>query len=695
MEEQHQIKANPYRTYQDTTQLPKDCASLQSSSKPHRSLSGTIERSSPTVVGSHQEHDIDDPQSAIGALAIRFVQSVDVSTATLLPPSVQIAGTYSRHIFFDSRAFACDDISDKLQLRFGEHSDEAAKIYGALIKFGRGEISKREALSVVSDTIGGHLDLKYELLETLKHSDSRWGPGDFDLPQLSSLHSAPSFLQPVHEPKMRLPSMSGLWDSKTAGPSPASPVTSSGLIVYNGHEISGNHEATSPPAEPELWQNPKHAVATSSAPSTTSRRASAAGLASPGDQHMIIPTISSDITRHQFTPLSFLYEGDLSRSGAKRWTENDDSNMWLDRRPEQLHEYESALADNHYSPTAREAVQSLSLPQTEGPNASTADDGHDIAQPICPHDRAHGPSLPGNPFAMPVGQPLESMPPPTRKRSRKSSGAGAEAETVRHGDDERHTVENGQRDASRGDTKPFQPRRYVSGLFIHGICGKGFTSRSKVKKHHWGGRMDDINTATGCWAKNKKPDIAWDDHPSCKEGPKHRFATQKRSTAIESKAPVVPSMVPSQNNPAPAFTTTGDFRKPVVEALDAPHEPSQFSQDGYLPYHSHQLPPRSPFDTLLTAVNLASDIEAPVPRGRNDSVVLQLDAQVLAAERAGQYLPAWAFPPHQYENSVEDEQRFHHSNVAYGQSFGTSPIYSRCAATQMRILCCAPQTSKI
>jgi hypothetical protein len=138
----------------------------------------------------------------------------------------------------------------------------------------------------------------------------------------------------------------------------------------------------------------------------------------------------------------------------------------------------------------------------------------------------------------------------------------------------------------------------------------------------------------------------------------------------------VPSMVPSQNNPAPAFTTTGDFRKPVVEALDAPHEPSQFSQDGYLPYHSHQLPPRSPFDTLLTAVNLASDIEAPVPRGRNDSVLLQLDAQVLAAERAGQYLPAWAFPPHQYENSVEDEQRFHHSNVAYGQSFGTSPIYT-------------------
>lgn len=57
-----------------------------------------------------------------------------------------------------------------------------------------------------------------------------------------------------------------------------------------------------------------------------------------------------------------------------------------------------------------------------------------------------------------------------------------------------------------------QPRKIsaVGGPFIHGICGKTFTTRRSVKKHHWGsGKADDIYTRTGCWAKHGKPNRAW------------------------------------------------------------------------------------------------------------------------------------------------------------------------------------------
>jgi hypothetical protein len=49
----------------------------------------------------------------------------------------------------------------------------------------------------------------------------------------------------------------------------------------------------------------------------------------------------------------------------------------------------------------------------------------------------------------------------------------------------------------------------AEGGFIHAICGKGFHSRSAVKKHHWGPKTGDLATTRGCWAKNKKPAVTW------------------------------------------------------------------------------------------------------------------------------------------------------------------------------------------
>lgn len=47
------------------------------------------------------------------------------------------------------------------------------------------------------------------------------------------------------------------------------------------------------------------------------------------------------------------------------------------------------------------------------------------------------------------------------------------------------------------------------GPYVHAICGKGFPTKSAVKKHHWGPKPGDLETTRGCWAKNNKPDVAW------------------------------------------------------------------------------------------------------------------------------------------------------------------------------------------
>jgi hypothetical protein len=65
-------------------------------------------------------------------------------------------------------------------------------------------------------------------------------------------------------------------------------------------------------------------------------------------------------------------------------------------------------------------------------------------------------------------------------------------------------------------------------------------------------------------------------------------------------------------------------------------------QGGYLPYYSHGLPSiasSSPFQNLLTVVNVAANIESPIPKGRNDSVIFSnLDAEAITVE----HKPAWA-----------------------------------------------------
>jgi hypothetical protein len=248
----------------------------------------------------------------------------------------------------------------------------------------------------------------------------------------------------------------------------------------------------------------------------------------------------------------------------------------------------------------------------------------------------------GVPIAVPIGQPIDEMPPPSKKRRRRQSSTSqvkAGVEPSRHNSEivsyilpsaeiaDQLSVPAQPNKMAKEDSKPSQGG---GGPYIHSLCGKGFSSRSKVKKHHWGNKLDNLETTTGCWAKNKKPNVSWNEHPSCREGIPQRKApsvVQKLRT-LNQKAPQAPSMVPRSQD------------IPQISA-QAPHfrQEGEQSFEDVGSYHSHRLPTRSSFDNLLTAVNIASQIDAPQPQGRIDSVVSHLDAA--AAEHNRQYITNW------------------------------------------------------
>jgi hypothetical protein len=44
-----------------------------------------------------------------------------------------------------------------------------------------------------------------------------------------------------------------------------------------------------------------------------------------------------------------------------------------------------------------------------------------------------------------------------------------------------------------------------TGDFIHALCGKSFSDRHAVKKHHWGTKPDEKKKLNGCWYKMGQP----------------------------------------------------------------------------------------------------------------------------------------------------------------------------------------------
>lgn len=67
------------------------------------------------------------------------------------------------------------------------------------------KIPKRHALSAILTVLRDHEDLRQDLMNVLHHRDARWGVGDFEFGSTLN-QTIPQFLQPIHQPQLRLPS---------------------------------------------------------------------------------------------------------------------------------------------------------------------------------------------------------------------------------------------------------------------------------------------------------------------------------------------------------------------------------------------------------------------------------------------------------------------------------------------------------
>lgn len=251
----------------------------------------------------------------------------------------------------------------------------------------------------------------------------------------------------------------------------------------------------------------------------------------------------------------------------------------------------------------------------------------------------------GVPVAVDVGQAVNDMPPPSNKRRREAFEEQALQEAADRASSDTadevrlSTADMDQPVAKRlsENTSKAKQAQAESGTkpYIHSLCGRGFSTRSKVKKHHWGNVLNDLETTTGCWAKHGKPNVSWNEHPSCAEGvkvPGHAKTTPAVMGKDKPRATphMMASMMHAPDEPLETAARSADLHEDYQEA----------SKDPGL-YHSHRLPNRSSFDTLLSAVNAASEMDALNPQGRIDSVVNHIGGQAAAVEDTRQYVVNW------------------------------------------------------
>jgi hypothetical protein len=108
------------------------------------------------------------------------------------------------------------------------------------------------------------------------------------------------------------------------------------------------------------------------------------------------------------------------------------------------------------------------------------------------------------------------MDPPKKRAKRKAQTEHAkedEANSKIHS-----SIQGSTRPAAESPLLPKGRRPSVGtrlkGEYVHSLCGKSFTTRHAVKKHHWGNKLYDNETVTGCWAKHNKPPIKWYAQPT-------------------------------------------------------------------------------------------------------------------------------------------------------------------------------------
>lgn len=509
-------------------------------------------------------------------------------------------------------------------------------------------------------------------MTVLDHSNARWDREDFDVLPLQQ--PAPRFLQPDHEPKMRLSSIASPWDySNRVLPAPrvASPSGFSQDVAPTFGKAALHTRA-----EQDRWYQPARSMISSPLSPKPRENVSSFQLpASENNAHLWSMTDQDDAVDPSQLDLNrmpqqapFFY--------SRR--ETNDSKTWVEGESE-LFEQEDSLDSDQIS-WSTGPIDSLPIGRSSllrRPEFVTAISPHQSVLAVRP-----GLTLTPDPFHQNGSPYLENhslaMPQPTKDRSR--NAADAQLYATEHSLPSRESQTAAQYleqlgpDVPQSNTASKYSRVERGGPYVHALCGKRFGSRYKVRKHHWGNEMDNINTTTGCWYKHKKPNRNWDDHPTCKEHRKIPTSARQKteSGSRDKKARTVPAMSSRFQDAPQDLSDPCELQTTCEQSSTRPDSLAPFGDEdrkytAYLPYHIHSLPPSSsPFESLLTAVNVAAEIESPIPQIPNGWVVASdLTARAIAAERVGEFNYAWQNHKAGHESTFDYHEPLapHHTGI--------------------------------
>lgn len=477
--------------------------------------------------------------------------------------------------------------------------------------FKKGELSKRDTHTSIVKTLDGYDDLKRGLMDFLMLPAAEWHIDDFDLPMeqptMSFVGSTPQFLQPAHEPQMRLPSLSSNWLTGPVAEQSAGHITSKDY----------NDPMTSFPTPPDF------------APSYTSQPPTLTWM--DHSASTLYPALNDEASLPPPMHTTF----------RDPWQTPNFTNTWPD-------------GGLNFSPDSLYARRSF------GPVISPGASYDHVQEPPLVYPRHTEPyqdlgscqQITVSPERTYSLMPSPTEDPPTDKFPT-TDGVFNSVSTKKENAMDDHALRAPVLKSPSPHTQLAQDMdRPSHGLlaepFIHSLCGKGFSTLPGVKKHHWGKKINDLMTKTGCWAKHNKPDVGWDDHPSCQfDRPKAK--TTKSIAAVSEQGHPTTSTVKSEGSPAlhvshfntvPGFPTLHDLPRTVAHAINVPAASISGLGERASLERINGTPSRGSFDDLLTAANVVSQIDAPKPRVRTDSIALHLDAQVAATERQSPSVPS-------------------------------------------------------
>ncbi|KAF2465499.1 uncharacterized protein BDR25DRAFT_84446 [Lindgomyces ingoldianus] len=552
-----------------------------------------------------------------------------------------------------------------LKACFGKNSEESGTCYDTLNEFRLGKITKRDVYFAIVDQLGDDKDLNEEF-SILLFEDAGQGPENFQAQRCaSSSHQyrvSPESLQPDHEPQ--LPTLSTLEQcnavqstqsgldatlSQISNPTPLNQTLYTG--VGNGPKSYGSyHQPTHPQnAESNLYSSPiAPSIANSSPPAQLSAQFRNWNLYSLPVLGTQVPSLQSDYSfAHAPRIGSGIGNGSQPQSSSlgDAWSHDDPENVFARSR------LDDNLAGSHHVCTP--ALSSLELTlQAVSPQERPTNLGHSVlrtpisvlqGRTVCElsppskyiqnesriFDDTVGEHAGEKAIGVFQGPTSYELPSPTKHMPKEALIFSDTNEE--HVDEEsgvtiplhstRHASSSSLFIASSSSRRP--SRTPSSGSFVHIICNRGFPTRLAVKKHHWGARVNDMLTKTGCWHKHNRPDIAWDDHPSCKLQPRARAPPKAKELKRKSepavpkfKASALPTMILNAQNTQSGFPTLEELPKLVAQTVSAMPTQTGFGrQEETSAYRSFGYPDRvvgvRNLDALTKAPGATSRIATP------------------------------------------------------------------------------------